>query len=338
VAKEKRLGRGLEALLGKVGGVEPELLNDINTDVPQNVESDWLLQQHLATRKPDSIDISLIDQNPFQPRQEFDKLELEQLAGSLKTYGLLQPVVVRRVAIGDAERYQIIAGERRYRAAIHLGWRDLSVHCLDVDDRTMIEVALTENVQRKDLNAIEKAVAFAKYLEVYGGTHEELAKRLELDRSTVTNLIRLLDLAEELQESVRKGELTMGHARALLPLEKFEQIEVGNRIKTESWSVRETERFVRELLDSVNDIDAGKISSGEGWQIVDQDGNKHKVTKQSEQVIQLEEDFRQRLGGIKVKLLQKSDKGNGKLVISFANHAEFERLYTTICKNTKATG
>jgi ParB family chromosome partitioning protein len=338
VAKEKRLGRGLEALLGKVGGVEQELIDDINSDIPQNAESDWLLQQHLATRKPDAIDITLIDQNPFQPRQEFDASELEQLAGSLQQHGLLQPVVVRRVITDGTERYQIIAGERRYRAAMQLGWQELTVHCLDADDRTMIEVALTENVQRKDLNAIEKAVAFAKYLEVYGGTHEELAKRLELDRSTVTNLIRLLDLDKELQESVRKGELTMGHARALLPLENFEQVEVGNRIKTESWSVRETERFVRELLDSGNELNNENTAGGESWRIVDQDGNKHNVKKQSEQVIQLEDDFRKQLGGIKVKLLQKSEKGNGKLVISFANHAEFERIYNTICKNNKATG
>jgi ParB family chromosome partitioning protein len=255
----------------------------------------------------------------------------------LQLYGLLQPVVVRRVATDNAERYQIIAGERRYRAAMLLGWRELPVHCLEADDRTMIEVALTENVQRKDLNAIEKAVAFAKYLEVYGGTHEELAKRLEIDRSTVTNLIRLLDLDEELQESVRKGELTMGHARALLPLEKFEQVEVGNRIKTESWSVRETERFVRELLDSINDGDS-ENTAGNAWRIVDQDGNKHKVVQQSEQILQLEDDFRRQLGGMKVKLLQKNEKGNGKLVISFANHDEFERVYTTICKNIKTVG
>jgi ParB family chromosome partitioning protein len=342
VAKEKRLGRGLEALLGKVGGVEQNQLDEIDTVTSQNADSDWLLQQHLADQKPNTIDISLIEPNPFQPRQEFDESELEQLANSLQTHGLLQPVVVRRVAIDNSERFQIIAGERRYRAAMQLGWSELPVHCLNADDRTMIEIALTENVQRKDLNAIEKAIAFAKYLEVYGGTHEELAKRLELDRSTVTNLIRLLDLDSKLQESVRKGELTMGHARALLSLEKFEQVEIANRIKSESWSVRETERFVRELLDSDsanenetnNDIDAENTI----WSVVDQEGNKHKVKKQSEQVIQLEEDFRMRLGGVKVKLLQKSDKGNGKLVISFSNHAEFERIYTAICKNSKAVG
>ncbi|MDR1290411.1 MAG: ParB/RepB/Spo0J family partition protein [Planctomycetaceae bacterium] len=338
MVREKRLGRGLEALLGKVGGAEPNLIDEIDTETLQDADSDWLLQQHLAKQKPDSVDIALIDQNPFQPRQEFDESELEQLAGSLKIHGLLQPVVVRRVPNGNSERYQIIAGERRYRAAMQLGWEELPVHCLEADDRTMVEIALTENVQRKDLNAIEKAVAFAKYLEVYGGTHDELAKRLELDRSTVTNLIRLLELDVELQESVRKGELTMGHARALLPLENFEQVEIANRIKTESWSVRETERFVRELLDSVNIAGDDVGSGGEGWRIVGNDGNKRNVNIQSEQIIQLEEDFRKKLGGIKVKLLQKSEKGNGKLVISFANHAEFERLYAAICKNVKAAG
>lgn len=345
MAKEKRLGRGLEALLGKVGGIEQNLLDEIDAATPQNADSDWILQQHLASQKPNSIDVSLIEPNPFQPRQEFDESELEQLAGSLQTHGLLQPVVVRRIVENNTERFQIIAGERRYRAALKLGWNEIQVHCLDADDRTMVEVALTENVQRKDLNAIEKAIAFAKYLEIYGGTHEELAKRLELDRSTVTNLIRLLDLDSDLQESVRKGELSMGHARALLPLEKFEQVEIGNRIKSESWSVRETERFVRELIDSVNNPeyesnnennnDTGNEGNG-NWSVVDQDGNKHKIANQSEQISQLEEEIKKRLGGVKVKLLQKSNKGNGKLVISFANHAEFERIYSAICKNTKA--
>ncbi|MDR2170862.1 MAG: ParB/RepB/Spo0J family partition protein [Planctomycetaceae bacterium] len=342
MAKEKRLGRGLEALLGKVGGVEQNQLDEINGgDMPQNADSDWLLQQHLANQRPDSIDILLIEPNPFQPRREFDESEIEQLAGSLQTHGLLQPVVVRRIMAGDTERFQIIAGERRYRAAMRLGWQELPVHCLEADDRTMIELAITENVQRKDLNAIEKAIAFAQYLESYGGTHDELAKRLELDRSTVTNLVRLLELDNEVQESVRKGELTMGHARALLALEKFEQVEIGNRIKTESWSVRETERFVRELIDSVNDTgndNIDNITENEGWKIIDQEGNKRKISKQSEQIIQLEEELKKQLGGVKIKLLQKSDKGNGKLIISFANHNEFERIYSTICKNNKATG
>ncbi|MDR1924657.1 MAG: ParB/RepB/Spo0J family partition protein [Planctomycetaceae bacterium] len=340
MAKEKRLGRGLEALLGKLGGVEQDQFDESVSSIPSDVDvdADWILQKRLESHSSNQVDISLIDRNPFQPRREFDEVELERLAGSLRTHGLLQPIVLRRISANDSERFQIIAGERRYRAAMQAGWSQISAYCLeDVDDRTMIEIALTENVQRKDLNAIEKAVAFANYLEVYGGTHEELAKRLELDRSTVTNLLRLLDLAAELQDSVCKGELTMGHARALLPLEKFEQIEVGNRIKLESWSVRETERFVRELLESGDRVESDVNADEQTWAIVGKDGKSHRVTNESEQILQLEEDFRKILGGVKVKLIQKSSKGNGKLVINFANHAEFDNIYNTICKTTTAT-
>jgi ParB family chromosome partitioning protein len=333
VSKGKRLGRGLEALLGRVGGVDQESDHSevYSPDSPisgSDVDADWMLQQRLASQTPHSIDVMLIDRNPFQPRQEFDEAELEQLAQSLIVHGLLQPIVVRKVG----ERFQIIAGERRFRAAMRAGWSEVPVHCLTVGDREMIELALTENIQRKDLNAIEKAVSFANYLEAYGGTHEELAKRLELDRSTVTNLLRLLDLPQKLQEAVRKEKLTQGHVRALLPLEEWEQIEAAERIQSENWSVRETERYVRELIEAGQSGD-----SKDAWQIVDQNGNTQPVNRsgkqQSEQIIQLEQNFREHLGGMQVKLTQSNEKGKGKLVISFANHAEFERIYTMICPN-----
>ncbi|MDR2755219.1 MAG: ParB/RepB/Spo0J family partition protein [Planctomycetaceae bacterium] len=333
MTKGKRLGRGLEALLGRVGGGEQELgqsevYSSGSSTSGSEVDADWMLQQRLVSQTPHSIDITLIDRNPYQPRQEFDETELEQLAQSLFLHGLLQPIVVRKVG----ERFQIIAGERRFRAAMRVGWNEVPVHCLTVGDREMIELALTENIQRKDLNAIEKAISFANYLETYGGTHEELAKRLELDRSTVTNLLRLLDLPQKLQEAVQKEKLTQGHVRALLPLEEWEQIETAERIQSESWSVRETERYVREL------IEAGQSNgSKEAWQIVDQNGNKQPINRsgiqQSEQVMQLEQDFREQLGGVQVKLTQSNEKGKGKLVISFANHAEFEQIYAAICRN-----
>jgi ParB family chromosome partitioning protein len=350
--KGKRLGRGLEALLGRVGGSEPEsdqaeTYSPVSSTSGSDVDADWMLQQRLASQTPHSIDIMLIDRNPYQPRQEFDEAELEQLAQSLIVHGLLQPIVVRKVG----ERFQIIAGERRFRAAMRAGWSDVPAHCLAVGDREMIELALTENLQRKDLNAIEKAVSFANYLEAYGGTHEELAKRLELDRSTVTNLLRLLDLPQQLQDAVRKEKLTQGHVRALLPLEEREQIATAERIQSESWNVRETERYVRELAESGQP----DTSSDNGWKIVDENGVKQFVKElandsgndsgkepasrlnmsQSEQVVQLEQDFREHLGGANVKLTQSNEKGKGKLVISFANHAEFERIYDVICRNYK---
>jgi ParB family chromosome partitioning protein len=332
MSKGKRLGRGLEALLGRVGGGDlesdnSEVYSPASPISGTEVDADWMLQQRLASKTPHSIDVMLIDRNPYQPRQEFNEAELEQLAQSLTVHGLLQPIVVRKIG----ERFQIIAGERRFRAAMRAGWREVPVHCLTVGDREMIELALTENLQRKDLNAIEKAVSFANYLEAYGGTHEELAKRLELDRSTVTNLLRLLDLPQKLQDAVRQEKLTQGHVRALLPLEEWEQIEMAERIQSEGWSVRETERQVRELIEGQTD------NSKNAWQIVDQNGDTQPINRsgkqQSEQIIQLEQDFREHLGGMQIKLTQSNEKGKGKLVISFANHAEFERIYTMICQN-----
>lgn len=336
MAKEKRLGRGLEALLGKVGGMDSpaqQTYNEMAAGIPMDGgEVDWMLQQKLASQQPNTVDIISVERNPFQPRLEFDEAELDQLSASLQTHGLLQPIVVRKVE----DRYQIVAGERRFRAAMRAGWTEIPVHCLNVDDRQMVELALTENIQRKDLNAIEKAVSMANYLEMYGGTHEELARRLELDRSTITNLLRLLELPQQLQDAVRKGDLTQGHVRALLPLEQFEQIEVAGRIKKEGWSVRETERFVKQLVESGDSLDEA-LKNQDGWNVIDQNGQKRPAAVQSEQLVQLEQTFRERLGGMKVKLSQTNEQGKGKLVINFANHAEFERIFAMICKN-KAVG
>ncbi len=341
MAKERRLGRGLEALLGSIGGQEPatqesfqmggnpaDYQHTAQATLPS--DADWLLQQRLANKTPGKVDILQIDRNPFQPRLEFDEAELEQLADNLETHGLLQPIVVRKVG----ERYQIIAGERRFRAAIRAGWSEVAVHCVDVDDRQMIELALTENLQRKDLNAIEKAMSFARYLETYGGTHEELGKRLGFDRSTVANLIRLLELATDVQDAVRRGELSPGHARALLRLEAWEQVEIAARIQAEGWSVRATERYVQDLLDGVSE-DAHRKGDA-AWKVVGQDGKRRPASGQSEQIVRLEQDFREHLGGMKVKLTQANEKGKGKLVIAFADHAEFERVYAAICQGMRS--
>lgn len=327
MAKERRLGRGLEALLGGIGGGQEPLTQESaqGGPFPAETDTDWLLQQKLAAQTPGRVDILQIDRNPFQPRQEFDEAELNRLADNLETHGLLQPIVVRKT--GD--RFQIVAGERRFRAATRLGWSEVDVHCIEVDDRQMIELALTENLQRKDLNPLEKAASFARYLESYGGTHDELARRLGLDRSTVTNLMRLLELPAAIQDAVRKGDLSQGHARALLPLKEWEweQTELAARIQAEGWSVRATERYVRELVEGVPEEQPAP------WNVVGTDGQKRPVPMQSEQVLRLEQDFRERLGGMKVKLTQANEKGKGKLVISFADHAEFERIYAAICQS-----
>ena len=320
MAGERRLGTGLKALLDRVGGnnpSEPELLNTTETRMvaPGN-----------------KIDTAKIEANPFQPRKVFDEAGLEELMQSLQSHGLLQPITVRQVG----ERYQIIAGERRFRAAISLGWSEIPALILDKDDRQMAELALTENIQRRDLNAIEKAASFANYLEMYGGTHDELARRLEINRSTVTNLLRLLELPTPLQDAICREQITAGHARALLPLPEWERMGVAVKIQAEEWSVRETERFVQELLQMGEAEDPKR--PGQTWNIVDKDGETRAVSPRSEQVQQLEQEFRHYLGGLKVKLTQTNDKGKGKLVICFANHAEFEHIHGVLCRINRAVG
>jgi len=319
MANGKRLGRGLETLLGRIsGGSSPE--------------SEFGTSGERTAPPTNKIDITKIEPNPFQPRKIFDETELEQLAQSLSTQGLLQPIAVRQV--GD--RYQIIAGERRFRAALRLGWSEMPVQLADADDQRMAEFALTENIQRKDLNAIEKANACANYLEMYGGTQDELAKRLGIDRSTVTNLLRLLELPKQLQEAVCQEQITAGHVRALLKLPEWEQIGIAEKIQAEEWSVRETERFVQDLM-QMGEAELPK-TPGQHWQVIDQDGESKVVSPQSEQIRRLEEDFRHSLGGVKVKLVQTNEKGKGKLVILFTNHAEFDHIYSTVCKSNRAAG
>jgi len=328
MSREKRLGRGLEALLGKVAAqaqVDAEQPSDLGL---REEASDLGLQEsashdnpEVPSPKPESVvDVLWIDKNPFQPRLEFDQAEIQSLADSLQTHGLLQPLVVRR----HGDRYQLVAGERRLRAALKAGWREVPVHVLEVDDRQMAELALTENLQRRDLNAIEKAIAFQRYLDTYGGTHEELAKRLELDRSTVTNFLRLLDLPEQVREMLQTGEITQGHAKAILPLEEWEQIEVSLLIRDEGWSVRRTEQYVHDLQDGTR--------NGGDWNVV-VPSKPRSPQERDDHTASLEQDFRNTLGS-KVKLTH-NNRGKGKLVISFATHDEFDRIYQLICQPKK---
>ncbi len=199
--------------------------------------------------------------NPYQPRQTFDEAEIADLADSIRAHGILQPLVVRRAGAG----YELIAGERRLRAAQAADWRQVPIQVRDVDDRQMAELAIVENVQRKDLNAIEKAESFQRYINEYRCTQEDLAARVQVDRSTVANLIRLLELPHEVKQMVQQGDISQGHARALLPLgDEQEQIEFARRIEKEGLSVRATEQGVQDQIRS---------SDGDQLRIVDADGN-----------------------------------------------------------------
>jgi ParB family chromosome partitioning protein len=308
VSKERRLGRGLEALLGRAWE-DPETPGAVETQV------DAPLDGRMSRDENGQIwlDCEAIDRNPYQPRQSFNETEIADLADSIRTHGILQPLVVRRAG----ERFELIAGERRLRAAQAADWQQVPVQIRDVDDRQLAELAIVENIQRKDLNAIEKAESFQRYITQYQCTQEELAARVQVDRSTVANLIRLLELPVDVKQMVQEGGISQGHARALLPLgDEQEQIEFARRIKREGLSVRATEQGVQDRIHALD---------GDQLRIVDAEGNSRPVPRpRNEQIAALEQELRTALG-TKVDLSQTA-KGRGRLTIHFKNQDEFARL------------
>jgi ParB family chromosome partitioning protein len=259
------------------------------------------------------LNIYEIDDNPFQPRRDFSESEIASLAESLKEHDMLQPILVRRM--GD--RYQLISGERRLRAAIRAGWAQVPAQVRDADDRLVAELAIVENLQRKDLNAIEKALSFKRYLEEHECTQEDLARRIKVDRSTIANLMRLLELPEPVRQAVRSGALSAGHARALLPLgDEPEQVEFCQRIKSEALSVRDVEQLVQERIDREDAEPLGVVSEGSR-------SSRRRRTR-SPQVASLEQELRVSMG-TKVDIREAS-RGRGRIVIHFRSHDEFDRL------------
>jgi ParB family transcriptional regulator, chromosome partitioning protein len=312
VSKERRLGRGLEALLGRSWD-EPEPQPESGPQFESGAEP---LGDGRLTRDNTGqswLNCDAIERNPYQPRQTFDEAEIADLADSIRAHGILQPLVVRLVG----SRYELIAGERRLRAAMAADWRQVPVQIRDVDDRQMAELAIVENVQRKDLNAIEKAESFQRYIDQYQCTQDELASRVNIDRSTVANLIRLLELPAEVKRMVCEGEISQGHARALLPLgDEQEQLQFAARIKKDGMSVRATEQAIHDHVHSTD---------GDQLRIVDAEGNSRPVPRpRNEQLASLEQELRTAMG-TKVDLSQ-SSKGRGKITIHFGSHEEFARL------------
>ena len=218
----KALGRGLSALIR-----EPEA-SDNASEAPAN---------------PAALPIGLIDPNPFQPRTLFPEVELRELTDSIRASGIIQPVLVRRVG----ERYQLVAGERRWRAAQAAGLAAVPAVVREMDDREALELALTENLLRDDLGPLEAAKAYQALQDRFGASHEEIAHRLGLNRATVANTVRLLRLPSSIQSMLEKKELTAGHARALLALHTEEdQVRLADKIVARGLSVREAERIVGE--------------------------------------------------------------------------------------------
>lgn len=324
MTKERRLGRGLEALLGRplepVPYVPAGGTQSYSNPPAASVAGTPASQPHGLPM----LSVYDIDSNPFQPRQEFDDAEIRSLAESIVAHGVLQPIVVRRAG----PRYQLVAGERRLRAAIIAGLSQVPAQVREVDERGMAEIALVENLQRRDLGALEKAASFQQYLQRYGCTQEELARRLQLDRSTVANLIRLLELPDGVQQSLRRGAITQGHARALLPLgDEREQVAFAKRIEAEGMSVRQTEDEVGQHIHH---------SDGNGLSVVRADGQVARPAKprtRSEHQRVLEQELRSALG-VRVDI-RPGAKGRGKVVIHFKSHEEFERLKNQLCRGPK---
>jgi ParB family transcriptional regulator, chromosome partitioning protein len=219
--KPRRLGRGLEALISSAGPG-----SSAGADVQR-------------------IAVDRIRPNPYQPRKEFRPEELSELESSLRSSGLLQPISVRKAADG----YELIAGERRLRAATNIGWREIPALVRDVDDRTLLTLALVENLQRADLNPVEEAEGYQRLIKDFDFTQQQVADAVGKDRTTITNLLRLLTLPVAVRGLVASGLMTAGHARALLPLDSERQVvELANETVAHQLSVREVERRVRAIV------------------------------------------------------------------------------------------
>lgn len=265
------------------------------------------------------LNVSDIDNNPFQPRRRFNEVEIASLAESIREHEQLQPILVRSVG----GRYQLISGERRLRATIHAGLTTIRAEIREADDRLVAELAIVENLQRKDLDAIEKAMSFRRYIDEHECTQEDLAKRLKIDRSTIANLMRLLELPELLQTWVQNEKITAGHARTLLPLgDESQQLEFARQIIEESWTVRETERRVAAHLLEEDALNPSAKADRSG----PRSGPRKRGTPH---LASLEQQLRLSLG-TKTEIRQHNN-GKGKIVISFSNPAEFERLFALVC-------
>ena len=289
-AKKRGLGRGLDALLGNSSGDESAEAESPAKAVPGDN----------LTHLP----VDLIQRGRFQPRRDFNPDSLQELADSIAAQGVVQPIVVRRV---EENRYEIIAGERRWRASQQAGLSEIPVVIREVDDQTAMAMGLIENIQRDDLNPLEEAGALHRLLNEFELTHQEIARAVGKSRTTVTNLLRLLDLNEDVKRMIEEGRIEMGHARALLGLKEALQSEAARQVTLKGLSVRETEQLVRRL-------------QGDG----ETSGRSRKPVKEDPNVRSLESDLTEKLGA-RVKLQQGSG-GKGKLVISYNSLDELDGI------------
>lgn len=278
VSKKNALGKGLGALL-----------ENPKTDITSKSPNFKLDQAGSISR----IDISKISPNPFQPRIDFEKESLSELSISIKEHGIIQPITVRKMG---RDNFQIISGERRFQAAKIVGISEIPAFIRIADDKEMLEMAIVENIQRKDLNAIEIGLSYQRLIDECNLTHSDLSRKVGKDRSTISNFLRLLKLPLEIQKAVRNGLLSMGHARAILSLENdYEMINAFKKIQSEQLTVRDAEKKFNKKPKSKINI-SGKLSNYES-------------RMQNEISFQLKSKV----------IIKKKQKGNGHIVIHFKN-------------------
>ncbi|MCO6495543.1 MAG: ParB/RepB/Spo0J family partition protein [Bacteroidetes bacterium] len=278
------LGRGLSALLASEN---------------VNIEE---FGDNKVVNSVNEVPIGQIEANPFQPRTEFEKTALEELAASIKLHGIIQPVTLRKMGY---DKYQLISGERRTRAAILAGLKSIPAYVRIANDQDMLEMALIENIQRENLNAIEIALSYKRLLEECNLKQDELGERVGKDRSTVANYMRLLKLPDEIQAAIKNNELSMGHARSLLGLKDDEdRLALFHRITQDNLSVRATEKIVK-----------------------DHSKNGVKTSSSARSKAELPSVFKKYSGFLKDRLSLKSVKGKkGQLLIKFNNEEELVEI------------
>ncbi|MBP8024060.1 MAG: ParB/RepB/Spo0J family partition protein [Chromatiaceae bacterium] len=300
--RKKGLGRGLDALLGGLNDRDSGAndLADPAEDALDTGESRGSLT---------SLPLDLIERGRFQPRRDFDPEGLRELADSIAAQGVIQPIVVRTLGGG---RYEILAGERRWRAAQQAGLSEIPVVIREADDQSAMAIALIENIQRADLNPLEEASALQRLLGEFGLTHAQIAEAIGRSRASVTNLLRLLELNDDVKRALERGQLEMGHARALLGIKGPRQSAAATQVTSRGLSVRETERLVRQMQQE----EEGRAPPVTRPAAVDPD------------VRRLQDDLADRLGA-QVQI-QPGNRGGGRLVIAYHSLDELDGILAHI--------
>ncbi len=290
--KKRGLGKGLDALLGTSNAArQKQLLADDQEHASQEAQ----LQGELR-----HLPVGWLQSGKYQPRKDMTQASLEELASSIRAQGVIQPIVVRKLA---DQAFEIIAGERRWRASQMVALETVPCLIKEVPDEAAVAIALIENIQREDLNAIEEAVALDRLMNEFQLTHQQVAEAVGKSRSTVSNLLRLNQLNDDVKRLVENGDLEMGHARALLALEGEAQSSLGLQVAQKGLTVRETEHFVRKLQNPTISKPAKTPSAeSQNWQ----------------------QTAAERLG-LEVKWLE-SSKNKGKVVLSYRNQQQLEKL------------